>query len=155
MAMPELRAGALREIANAFGVPEFYLSSDVANYATAENYSLTFNEDVIQAELELIETALNDQLLGQVGLRMTFHAERLEVFQKSELAKAQGITELVGAPILSVNEGREMLELDPVPGGDWDEEQDDTPAPAPPIVPDIPAQQGPPAEDTPPADLAA
>jgi HK97 family phage portal protein len=156
MAMPELRAGALREIANAFGVPEFYLSSDVANYATAENYSLTFNEDVIQAELELIETALNDQLLAQVGLKMTFHAERLEVFQKSELAKAQGITELVGAPILSVNEGREMLELDPVPGGDWDEaEAEPVASPAPPVVPDIPAQQGPPMETMPPVDMAA
>lgn len=150
MAMPELRAGALREIANAFGVPEFYLSSDVANYATAENYSLTFNEDVIQAELELIEAALNEQLLARLGLKMTFHANRLEVFQKSELAKAQGITELVGAPILSVNEGRAMLELDPAPGGDWEKPQDDPieePPLAPPVAPEIAAPQGTPTGD--------
>ena len=120
LAMPDLKAQALREIANAFGVPEYYLSSDVANFATAKSYDLTFNADIITAEVGLIEAALNDQLLSQLGLRLTFHPERLEVFQEAELSKAEGLSKLTGeAAIYSLNEARAMMELKPVPGGDW------------------------------------
>lgn len=114
LAMPELKADALREIANAFGVPEYYLSSDVANFATAKSYDLSFNENVVQGELAIIKAALDQYLLNDLGVEIIFHPERLEVFQEAELQKAKGISELVGRPILTVNEGRELLEKEPM-----------------------------------------
>lgn len=115
LAMDKLKAVGLRDVANAFGVPEYYLSSEVANFATAKSYDLTFMERVIVAELGIIGGALNAQLLLPMGYELVFHPERLEVFQASELQKAQAVSEVVGKPVLLVDEGRELLGFEPLP----------------------------------------
>jgi hypothetical protein len=115
LAMDKLKAVGLRDVANAFGVPEYYLSSEVANFATAKSYDLTFMERVIVAELGIIGGALNAQLLLPMGYELVFHPERLEVFQASELQKAQAVSEVVGKPVLLVDEGRELLGYEPLP----------------------------------------
>jgi hypothetical protein len=118
LAMPELKSQAVRQIANAFGVPEYYLSSDVANFATAKSYDLSFHETVVIAQTNLIETTLNEQLLNPLGLALQFHPERLEVFQEAELQKAQGLAVLVGKPILTMDEARAAIEYEPLPPED-------------------------------------
>jgi HK97 family phage portal protein len=73
LAMDKTEAGWLRKVANAFGVPEYYLSSEVANFATAKSYDLTFMERVITAELRIIGGALNAQLFRPLGYELVFH----------------------------------------------------------------------------------
>lgn len=114
LATDKLKATATRDIANAFGVPEYYLSSDVANFATAKSYDLTFTERVVVSELGIIGAALNAQLFGPLGYEVVFHPERLEVMQASEFDKAQAVSEVVGKPVLTVNEGRQSLGYEPL-----------------------------------------
>lgn len=130
LAMDKTEAGWRGKVANAFGVPEYYLSSDVANFATAKSYDLTFMERVITAELEIIGGALNAQLLGPMGYELVFHPERLEVFQESEFKKAQSVSEAVGQPVLTVNEGREALGYEPLNEEGANRITKPTPAPA-------------------------
>lgn len=114
LALDKLKAVGMRDVANAFGVPEYYLSSEVANFATAKSYDLAFMERVITAELGLIGGALNTQLFRPLGYELVFHPERLEVFQASEMQKAQAVSEVVGQPVLTVNEGRQTLGYEPL-----------------------------------------
>lgn len=114
LATDKLKATATRDIANAFCVPEYYLSSDVANFATAKSYDLTFTEKVVVAELGIIGAALNVQLFGPLGYEVVFHPERLEVMQTAELSKAEMVSKVVGKPVLTVNEGRETLGFEPL-----------------------------------------
>jgi hypothetical protein len=62
----------------------------------------------------LIEEALNEQLMEPEGLRWQFQPERLEVFQAAEMQKAAAVAKLVGAPIMTVNEGRAWMGLPPL-----------------------------------------
>jgi hypothetical protein len=48
-------------------------------------------------------------------LRFEFQPQKLEVFQASELQKAQAVAEVVGKPVLLVDEGRELLGYEPLP----------------------------------------
>jgi hypothetical protein len=128
-------------VATALGVPQTLLFSNAANYATAMADRLNLYDETIIPQCDLIEEVLNDQLLKPLGLRLEFQPKRLEVYQESEVQKADALTKLTGKPILSVNEARAMLEMDPVPDGDWPEPQ---PTPPPLPLPPPPDGQTPP-----------
>ena len=128
----ELTGQKREDVATALGVPQTLLFSNAANYATAMADRLNLYDETIIPQCDLIEEVLNDQLLKPLGLRLEFQPKRLEVYQESEVQKADALTKLTGKPILSVNEARAMLEMDPVPDGDWPEPQ---PTPPPPPLP--------------------
>jgi SPP1 gp7 family putative phage head morphogenesis protein len=56
---------------------------------------------------------MNRQLLGKMGLTLTFHPERLEIFQQDETSKAGAIVELVSNGIMTVDEARQWIGLEP------------------------------------------
>lgn len=114
-AAPELTEQKREDIAMAMGVPFSLLYSQAANYATSQTDYLTFYTQTVVPQAEMIEEALNEQLFGALGLRFAFQPEKLEVFQAAELTKAGAVMTVVGTPVLTVDEGRAMLDYEPLP----------------------------------------
>lgn len=99
MAMPELAQTATREIAAAFGIPLSLLTSDSANYATAQSDMQMFYENTVKPRLLIYETAFNEQLLHPIGLHLQFHPEEMQIFQTDEAERSGSLKNLVDAGI--------------------------------------------------------
>ena len=97
MAMPELHETTTREIAAAFGIPLSLLTSDSANYATAQSDMRLFYENTIKARLMMYEAAINEQLLGEMGLTIKFTPEALAIYQEDEAERSGALLNLVNA----------------------------------------------------------
>jgi HK97 family phage portal protein len=97
------------DIATAMGVPFTLLNAIAANHATANQDWVNFYDQTILPECELIEGPLNDRYLSQLGLRLDFQPDKLECYQHAFFEKAKAIKELTGGPVLTKDEGRELL----------------------------------------------
>ena len=127
---PDLTAAQRDNVAVALGVPPSVIDGKSANYATANSEMMGFYLHTVIPSAELIAEAFNVQLFQRAGLRFYFDIDDLEIMQTAQLEQAKSLQDLTGGKaVLSVNEAREILDYDPVPGGDWKE---DEPAPAPP-----------------------
>jgi HK97 family phage portal protein len=105
------------DVCAALGVPHSLISADAANYATSQQDTLNFYQQTVVPQSLLIEEAVNEQVMEPAGLRLQFHPERLEVFQAAEMQKAAAVARLVGQPVLTVDEARQMLGYGPLPKG--------------------------------------
>lgn len=114
LATPELTTRAREDIATALGIPQSFLTSSAANYATARQDDLNFYGKTVIPRAEIIAEALNKQLFSAWKLSLCWHPERLESYQAQETEKAQSLVSLVQAGIITVNEARERLELSPI-----------------------------------------
>lgn len=111
----DLTAQEREDIATAFGVPYSLMMSNAANYATAQQDWFNFYDQTVIPAVTLQVQAFNTQWLQPLGLRLTIETQRLEAYQYVELQKAQSVQALVGStPILTVNEGRELLGYAPL-----------------------------------------
>lgn len=136
-------------VAVALGVPPTVLDGKAANFATANSELMGFYMHTVLPSCELIAEALNVQLFNRAGLSFEFEPEKLEIMQAAQLEQAQALQDLAGGKaVLSVNEAREMIDMDPIPGGDWPAEPQTT---TPPPQFSAPASGGSPAalEDSP------
>ena len=97
MAMPEMHETTTREIASAFGIPLSLLTSDSANYATAQSDTRLFYENTIKARLMMYESAINEQVLAEMGLALKFTPEALAVYQEDEAERSGALLNLVNA----------------------------------------------------------
>lgn len=133
----KLIAQKREDICAAFGVPISLIQSNASSFATANADRLNFYDLTIIPECRFLEDELNAQYYDRLGLRLCFQPERLELYQEQELQKAEALSKLTGGkPILTVNEARERLELEPL-----DEEEADrigSPQPPEPPEPDVP-----------------
>ena len=111
---PELTEQARTDTLTALGVPHSLVLSNAANYATAKVDTLAFYENTIVPEAHMICDAINEQLLAKSGIRLVPRPDKLETYQRDELEKAQGLLTLVGTPILTVNEARDMMGYGPI-----------------------------------------
>lgn len=125
---PDLVTQARQDIMTALGVPHSLLESDSANFATASIELLSFYQNTILPELELVAEVFNEQLFGPLGFELVFEPQKLEVFQAAELQKAEAVSKLVGKPILTLNEGRDLMGYEPL---------DEPPPPVPQMPPPI------------------
>lgn len=126
----ELTQRKREDVAVALGVPPSLLFQEAA-YATARHEDrLTFLSQTVIPECELQAGPLND-FLTRLGLRYEFQPERLEVMQTAQLSQAQAVAQLVGKPILTRDEGRELLGYGPWP----DTEPEQPPQLRPPAQP--------------------
>lgn len=105
---------ARQAISTAFGVPHSVVMSDAANYATAKADRLNLYQQTVIPDANLIEDALNGQYFRERGLRFKFHPSRVEALQSYELEKAKQVRQAVGRPVLTVDEGRELLGYEPL-----------------------------------------
>jgi phage portal protein BeeE len=109
----ELTRQRREDVCAALGVPHSLMSADAASYATSQQDTLNFYQQTVVPESLLIEEAMNEQLMEAEGLRWQFQPEKLEVFQAAEMQKATAVAQMVGEPIMSVNEGRALMGLPP------------------------------------------
>jgi hypothetical protein len=118
LAMVELAADKRKDIAVAFGVPYSLLNSESANFATAEQEDLSFYTKTLLPESELIEEDLNRQVFEPAGFRFSFQPARLELFQQRESKKAFALIAAVNSGVMTANEWREEMDMEPHDGGD-------------------------------------
>lgn len=105
-----------QDVAAAFEVPETKLLANAANYATARQDNISFHVETVFPELDLILTAINKQWLRDAyDAELVSHPEQTEAMQDAQVQQATAITELVGKPILTVDEGRAWLGMEPMP----------------------------------------
>lgn len=106
-------------IATALGVPHgLVMSNETGAKATIQEDHLFLYDHTVIPDARVIQNALNEQLFGAMGYTFRFEPHRLDVKQDAEVAKAASIMALVGRPILTINEGRELINRDPVEDGD-------------------------------------
>jgi hypothetical protein len=111
----KLTAQYRQDVAAAFEVPESMLLSNAANYATAREERISFYEETVFPELDLILDAINTQWLRDAyDAELVAHPEQTEAAQDAQVQQATAITELVGQPVLTVNEGRGWLGMEPM-----------------------------------------
>jgi phage portal protein BeeE/flagellar motor component MotA len=111
---PDLTEQSRTDTLTAFGVPHSLVLSNAATYATANVDRLAFYESTIVPQCTMICEVLNEQLLYKAGLRIIPRPDKLETYQRNELEKAQGVIQLTGSPILTVNEARDMMGYGPI-----------------------------------------
>jgi len=112
---PQLTKLSREDVAAGMGVPMSLLFSNALAGGTADAERLNFYDFTVVPECEhVIDGPLNERYLERIGLRLIWTPEKLEVYQKSELAKAQAIFQLVGQPLMTIDEGRERMELPPM-----------------------------------------
>jgi hypothetical protein len=102
-----------QHICAAMGVPHSLLSADAANYATSQSDKLTFLNQTVIPSAVLIAEILNEQLFSGLGLRFEFLPNQLEEFQQNEVSKTQNLVPLVESGIMTIDEARAFLGLQP------------------------------------------
>ncbi|HQE18935.1 MAG TPA: phage portal protein [Aggregatilineales bacterium] len=113
-----LTASKREDIATALGVPQTLLFSNAANYATAQEDRKAFYDETVVPECEKIAQALNTQLFGPLGYKLKFRPERLEIYQDDKEEEAWQLALMFDRGALTINELRERMGLEPMPGGD-------------------------------------
>lgn len=111
---PDLTEQSRTDTLTAFGVPHSLVLSNAATYATANVDRLAFYENTVVPQAQMICDMLNEQLLDRANLRIVPRPDKLETYQRNELDKAQGVIQLTGSPILTVNEARDMMGYGPI-----------------------------------------
>lgn len=111
---PDLTEQSKTDVLTALGVPHSLVLSNAATYATANVDRLGFYENTIVPQAMLICDALNEQLFSKRGIRIMPKPDKLETYQRNEIDKAQGVIQLTGSPILTVNEARDMMGYGPI-----------------------------------------
>jgi len=98
----------------ALGIPLSLMMGSAANFATAEQDHVNYYSFTAIPEAKFLMRELNKQLFSPAGYELTFHPERLEIIQRYELDKAAKVVQVVGAPVLTQDEGRELLGYQPL-----------------------------------------
>lgn len=109
VAPAEITDKAVRAIAGAFGIPYTLFTSESASFATAQSDLYVFYALTIRPLGKRLQAQVNRDLLAPLGLSMTYQWQRLEVFQRAEVDKAQAMLGYVTS--LLALEARGVLSL--------------------------------------------
>jgi hypothetical protein len=106
LALPELYEQSKKNLGAAFGIPTTMLEDPAANRATAESHRLSFWAETVRPRGTLFENTINRQLLKQIGLRLEFGFDEMDVFQTDEAERADSVLKYVqaGYPLLMASE---------------------------------------------------
>lgn len=113
MMAPELTSAKRDDVAVAFEVPPTVIDGTSANHATANSEMLGFYLHTAIPRAEYHAECYNARLFARFGLRLEMQPRRLNMLQLAQLMEAQTLKELTGKPIMTRDEAREWLELDP------------------------------------------
>jgi hypothetical protein len=129
---PELYSQAAHNVAIAFGIPLSLLLSDAANYATALGDHVRFYTETVIPLAERIFEQWNERVYEPQGLEIECDPSQLEIMQAYQLEQAAAVSAVVGGPVLTRAEGRQIL--------GWEDDGEDTEQPAQPVAaqPDTP-----------------
>lgn len=105
----------------AFGVPPAMAGIfEYANYANADAQVKFFWQNCIMPMQRLIAGALNIQYVPRFGqnIRVRFDTSGVKALQEDDAIKSTKLTKYVAGGIMTANEAREELGLEPLDGGD-------------------------------------
>ena len=115
MALTELTKGQKEEVATTLGVPFSLVVSNAANYATATQDDFNFyDKAIVPLVTEIIAKQLNKKLFKPLGFSLNYQASRLDAFQAIELQKAETLNGMLDRKVISINEYRESMGLEPI-----------------------------------------
>lgn len=117
LSMIELTDSKRQDIATALGIPNSLLTSDAANFATAQQDDINFYFKTILPESEFIEAGLNSQIFNPLGYDFQFQPEKLEAIEQHETEKAFALIAAANSGLITVNEWRAKMDMEPLPGG--------------------------------------
>jgi HK97 family phage portal protein len=144
----ELIKQAEGDVLMVFGVTKTQVSKyEDVNYATALSQDKVFISNTCIPMMRQIESEINSQWLNKIGYSVQFDERSNEAMTYLAADEATKVVNLTNAGIVTINEAREMVGLDPVPWGD--DEPKPPPAPAFPVAPVPPAPPEPPAPKKP------
>lgn len=106
---PELYQQAAHNVSIAFGIPLSLLLSDAANYATALGDHVRFYTETVIPLAERMFEIWNERVFEPQGLTIEVWPDDLEIMQSYQLEQAAAVVPLVGSPVLTVKEGRQLL----------------------------------------------
>jgi hypothetical protein len=101
-----------------YGVPLPLALGQAVNETTLVKLATIFASDILGRINLIISQINNDPDIMKTGFSLVAHPDRMEIFQLAELVKAEALQRLVQGPIMSANEAREDLGLEPLPGHD-------------------------------------
>lgn len=111
-----------------FGVTKTQVSKyEDVNYATALSQDKVFITNTCLPMMRQIESEINSQLLDSIGYKVRFDERSNEAMTYLSKEEADKAVAVLGARMVTLNEAREMIGLDPVDGGD---EIPEAPAPS-------------------------
>ncbi len=114
--LSNVEQSAIQQVLAAHDVPMSVAFDNASNYATAGVSDTRFVR-TMAARLQWIADILNND--GAFGsARLEVSADRHEAMQAEQLAQAEAVQKVVGTPVLTLNEGRELLGYEPVQNGD-------------------------------------
>ena len=110
------------EIGAVFGVPPIMMGLyEGVNYATADQQEKQFYRGVVHSTCRKIEAVINEKLAPQFdeNVQVHFDFSGVAALQEDRGKLAEWVYKLVGRPILTPNEGREIIgQEEELPGGD-------------------------------------
>lgn len=106
---PDLFSQAARNVAIAYGIPLSLLMSDAANYATALSDHVRFYTETVIPLADWLYEVWAERVYEPQGLTLKTDPSKLEIMQAYQLQQAEAVSKLVGEPLLSVDEGREII----------------------------------------------
>jgi HK97 family phage portal protein len=102
-----------------FGVTKTQVSKyEDVNYATALSQDKVFISNTCIPLMRQIEAEVNAQWLNAIGYTLKFDERSNEAMTYLSAEEAQKVVSISNAKLITVNEAREMIGLDPVPWGD-------------------------------------
>lgn len=120
-----------------FGVTKTQVSKyEDVNYATALSQDKVFITNTCLPLMRKVESKINSQWLTALGYTLKFDERANQALTYIATEEATKISTLVGGPVLTVNEGRELLGRERVP---WGDEQPRTPDQLSPFPAPVPA----------------
>ncbi len=111
---PGANQAAVEAILTALHVPHSLVIPSAANYATAERDYQNFILMTILPQARRYAAALTRQHFARQRLRLEVNEAQVEAVQQAELTKAKALAELVNAGVITNDEARERLELEPL-----------------------------------------
>jgi hypothetical protein len=116
-----LKQMSATDIALCFGVPSQLVGvPDAQTYANVAEARLALYEETIIPHIKLIESDLNEWLVPQFDerLELTFDTESIPALAERKRKTYENIVSAVNAGIMTRNEAREVIGLNPIDGGD-------------------------------------
>lgn len=114
LALEAIDASNRTEILAAHGVPDALVMGDAANMATADIYQTQFIGTMTARLNQIADVLDHDPDFGGRGFTMHPQPQRLPAMQSRRLSMIQGLAQALQSGMMTADEAREVLDLEPM-----------------------------------------
>jgi HK97 family phage portal protein len=124
MALSEISERQEKTISATLGVPLSLIMSNAANYATATQDDFNFYDKAVSPHAKMIADQMNVKLFEPLGYRLQYVPKRLDAYQAIELEKSETLNGMLDRNVITINEYREQMNLEPIEVAEPEEEEE-------------------------------